>query len=232
MDFTDLKFADFETKSSSDDMAQFSGVLSTAEKDLHDDIMEPGCFGKDLHNIPLLRDHSASKLIGKMTRFDQDGDKLRVDGVITLAESVPIGRETYTLMKQGLLTGMSVGFRIKKGGATFDEATGLRRVKKAHLLEGSIVAIPANMGARVRGVKHALSSADCMREWLADCGFAESEIEIAMRKGFDALVREAEELPNFLPHKSAAAGGEESLDDVLAELRGLRRAVTAGVCHA
>lgn len=226
MDFTDLKFADFETKAASDDTAQFSGVLSTAEKDLHDDIIEPGAFGASLSSIPLLRDHDSSKLIGKLTRFDQDGDKLRVDGLVTLAADVPIGRETYTLMKQGFLTGMSVGFRIKKGGATFDESTGVRRIKKAHLLEGSIVGIPANLGARVRGVKHALSSRDCMRAWLIENGFAENEADIAMRKGFDALVREAEELPNFLPHKTAAAGGDDDFETVLAELRGLRRAVT------
>jgi HK97 family phage prohead protease len=229
MDTTDLKFADFECKQQGDDKAQFSGVLSTAEKDLHDDIIEAGAFGASLSNIPLLRDHNASKLIGKMTRFDQDGDKLRVDGTITLAEEVPVARETYALMKGGFLTGMSVGFRIKKGGATFDESTGVRRIKKAHLLEGSIVAIPANMGARVRGVKHALGSRDLMRDWLAEQGFAENEIDLAMRKGFDAFVRDAEELPNFLPHKTAAGGGDDHLQAALDELRGLRRAVKAEV---
>jgi len=228
MDFQDLKWADFETKSSDDDTATFSGVLSTGEKDLHDDIIEPGAFGKDLHNIPLLRDHNPSKQIGILNRFDQDGDKLRVDGKIILSPDVQIARETYALMKAKMLNGMSVGFRVKRGGATFDENTGVRRITRALLLEGSIVAMPANQGARVRGVKHALSSRDMMREWLSENGFAANEIDIAMRKGFDALCAEAEELPNFLPHKTAAGGGDD-FEAALAEIRGLRRAAKAEV---
>src|SRR5262245_59111022 len=92
----------FETKSVADDVATFTGVASTSDIDLADDIIEAGAFGKiDAKQVAMLRDHNPAKLIGGWHGFEQDGKHLRVEGAISLA--VDVGRETYTLMKQGFL---------------------------------------------------------------------------------------------------------------------------------
>jgi len=189
--FSDMTLAHLETKavSDGDEVAHFTGVASTSDVDLVDDIIEPGAFGKiNPKDVALLRDHIGSQCIGGWSSFEQDGKHLRVEGDISLA--IPVGRETYTLMKQGFLSGISVGYRIKKGGMIFDEASGIRRIKKATLVEASIVSVPANRGARVRAVKSLIGSADELHEWLADAGFDEQQIAVINRKGFDALRRE------------------------------------------
>jgi len=213
----------FETKSVADDVATFSGVASTSDVDLADDIIEAGAFGNiDAKQVAMLRDHNPSKLIGGWEGFEQDGKNLRVEGKISLG--VDIGRETYTLMKQGFLSGLSVGFRIKKGGASIDEASGIRRIKRASLIEVSVVSVPAQPKARVRSVKSLLESRDSVIEWLADNGFDDDEIAVITQKGFDALLRGEQrggirilEVDGF--RKTGAA--DAPLDAAIAAVRGL-----------
>lgn len=218
--FSDLSWQEFETKGieKSDDgeIALFKGVASTGDIDLHGDIIEPGAFGEiNAKRIPLLRDHDCSSVIGGWKEFSQDGKHLKVAGAISLSGDVPRGRETYTLMKQGFLSGISVGFRPKAGGVTYDENTGIRRIKKATLLEASIVSIPANQGARVRSIKSdgVLISREVTIEWLKGNGFDEHEIDIVMARGFNALIGEKR-----LPFTSIDV--DMSGND-LAEVRGL-----------
>jgi len=189
--FSDMTLGRLETKAvaDGDEVAHFAGVASTSDIDLVDDIIEPGAFGKIVpKDVALLRDHVGTQCIGGWTGFEQDGKHLRVEGDISLA--IPLGRETYTLMKQGFLSGISVGYRIRKGGMAFDEASGVRRIKKATLVECSIVAVPANRGARVRSVKSLLGSPAELHEWLADAGFDDREIDVVISRGFDALRRD------------------------------------------
>lgn len=230
MDTSDLCWKDFESKQDGEDVATFSGVASTSDLDLHGDIMEPGCFGSISKKLPILRDHNLNHLIGGWSEFVQDGKNLKVQGAISLSPDVPKGRETYTLMKQGFLTGISVGYRVKPGGAMWDDASGVRRIKKAHLLEASIVSIPANQNARVRSVKcdGVLISRLAMREWLKDNGFGDAEIDIAMTKGLEALVP-VERAPPLV-----GIDGHLPLDTETAlatELRGLLTAYQERRCH-
>jgi len=221
-----LVLTGFETKEVSDDVATFTGIASTSDVDLADDIIEPGAFGKiDAKHVAMLRDHNPSKLIGGWNQFEQDGKNLKVEGAISLG--IDIGRETYTLMKQGFLSGLSVGFRINKGGVTFDETNGIRRIKRAKLIECSVVSVPAQPKARVRSVKSLLESRDSIIEWLADNGFDDEEIAVIATKGFDALLRGEKaggirifEVDGF--RKSGTAGTDAApLDAAIAAVRGL-----------
>jgi Escherichia/Staphylococcus phage prohead protease len=182
---SDFSLTRFEAKAATDEVATFAGVASTDDIDLTDDIIEAGAFGKiDARHIALLRDHSASSVIGKWLMFEQDGKQLKVEGEICLSPDVPRGRETYTLMKGGYITGISVGFRILKGGAVWDEANGVRRIKKAKLIEASIVSVPANQRARVRTVKDLLGETPVaqLRAVLAEEGFDDSSIELLAKQ--------------------------------------------------
>jgi HK97 family phage prohead protease len=178
-----------ETKSLDEDtqknIAMFTGTASTAEKDLTDDIIEAGAFGEiDPKFVRLLRDHDMRKPIGKWHKFEQKGKKLLVEGEIGL--DFETGLETYKLMKHDYINGLSVGFRLKKGGIRYDDEADVRYIKSATLLECSIVSIPANQNARTHGIKSL--TRDDWREWLRDYGLRDADVDIVMKHGFDALL--------------------------------------------
>jgi HK97 family phage prohead protease len=215
MFFHDLALAGdagFETKSLAEgaDVASFTGVASTAKSDRVGDVIEAGAFGSIVpKTVKMFRDHMREHLIGGWKKFSQEGDKLMVEGVISLLTEK--GRETYTLMKQGFLDGLSVGFIPEPGGVVWNKDR--RIIKKAALVECSVCALPCNSGARVSSVKSL--SADDTKQWLRENGFPDNEIELLMTKGFDAL-RESRppgrlnitEIDEF-----TASGGRDSDDE-------------------
>lgn len=230
MDYKSFALQGFETKSSDDGVATFTAVASHSDIDLHNDIIEPGAFGSNLKNIPMLRDHHGDQ-IGGWSSFEQEGDKLKGEGAILLKDvngaPRPLAVDTYSLMKGGFLTGVSVGFKPKAGGVVWDDEKNVRRIKKAILLEVSIVTIPAQPKARVRQVKSMTSEG--YREWLGDCGFDDDEIKIVMTKGLDALLTREVEIPRFLREQRSE---DEELSMLAIEMRGLLEAVkTEGHQH-
>jgi len=219
MFFHDLALATdagFETKALADgaDVATFSGVASTAKSDRAGDVIEAGAFGNIVpKQIKMFRDHMREHLIGGWKKFTQEGDKLHVEGAITLLTEK--GKETYTLMKQGFLDGLSVGFIPDPGGVVFKDQR--RIIKKASLLECSVCALPCNTGARVTTVKGL--SQDGTRQWLRDNGLTDDDIDIVMRKGFDALLAK----PGITIHEIdgfSAKGGDPLDDENLTALAG------------
>ena len=198
--------------------------------DIHGDIIEPGAFGTNLHDIPMYRDHDREKMLGGWRSFVQEGEKLKVEGAILLKNSNgdprPVAVNTYSLMKSGFLTGISVGFRPKPGGVIFDEEKNIRRIKKAWLLEASIVSMPAQPKARIRSVKSMTGDGLC--DWLEECGFGADEITILMTKGFDALLKQEVAVPRFLPKRDAEQSGDQlALGATLVEeMRGLLKVVS------
>jgi len=167
------------------DIALFTGIATTADKDLTDDIIEAGAFGEvDHKRIRMFRDHNPGKVIGKWLAFEQKGRKLEVEGEIGL--DIEHGAETYKLMKRGYIDGLSVGFRPKPGGVKWNDDYTVRVIKEATLLEISVVAIPANPKARLG---KSLFDPDCARQMLYDSGFDDAEAEIVMSRGFDALLK-------------------------------------------
>src|SRR5262249_50585262 len=186
------------------DIARFTGIASTADKDLTDDIIEAGAFGEiSPEDISLLRDHHPGQVIGKWLKFEQKGKRLEVEGEIGL--DIEKGLETYKLMKHGYIRGLSVGFRPNAGGVKWDDGKRVRPSKSATLLECSIVSIPANPKARLHAIKSL--SPESTRQWLYDSGLAEGEVEIAMTRGFDALLKGARinitEIDGFREHDEA-----------------------------
>jgi len=195
-----------ETKSLSEDkennIACFTGIATTADKDLTDDIIEAGAFGEiDPEDVRLLRDHRPDQVIGKWHRFEQKGKKLEVEGEIGL--DIEKGLETYKLLKRGYIKGLSVGFRPKAGGVKWNDDFSVRIIKEATLLECSIVAIPANPKARLHAVKSL--TPESTRQWLYDCGLTEHEVEVVMTRGFDALSKRINitEIDGYREHDEA-----------------------------
>jgi HK97 family phage prohead protease len=185
MRFSELNCA-FETKSETDDVATFTGIASTSDVDAHNDIVEAGAFDPIARkasgepDVIMLRDHDRSSVIGGWKSFVQQGSQLIVEGELCLA--VEKARETYALLKKGFLSGLSVGFNVPQDGIKWDRSTGRRTIRKAILKECSIVALPANPGARIVSVKSEVA------DFISSLDLEPDDVEILMREGFKALI--------------------------------------------
>ena len=145
------------------EVAEFEGMASTfGNVDRHDDIIEAGAFqgiternSRGTLRVKMFVGHDSRLIPGVWTQLTQNNDGLFAKGRLLLGTQ--LGAETYEQLKSGALDSMSVGFRIPKGGATFDtddeEFLGTRRIQKAELFEISLVAIPANPQAVINDVK-------------------------------------------------------------------------------
>src|SRR5262245_44841560 len=123
-----------ETKGEADGLASFVGIATTNDPDHVQDIIEIGAFGDvNPQKVALLRDHDPRALVGGWTSFVQNGTELVAEGVVTTRTEK--GAETYHLMDQKFLNGLSVGFHILPGGSARDQKTRQRRITKALLLE-------------------------------------------------------------------------------------------------
>lgn len=134
----------------------FSGYASVYNvEDNHNDIVLSGAFCNSLkkqkygRDIKLLWQHDTSEPIGVFTKMVEDDIGLFVEGKLLL--NVSRAKEAYSLMKEGALDGLSIGFTIKD--SEIDEKTGNRTIIEADLWEVSLVTFPANESARITSFK-------------------------------------------------------------------------------
>lgn len=170
----------FEIKALSDE-GLFSGYASVFEElDTYRDIVKRGAFVKSLESwqekgrkVPILWQHSGAQPIGVYDTIVEDEKGLFVEGKLNL--DVQQGREAYALLKQGALSGISIGYSV--GRDETDAKSGVRRLFEISLYEASLVTFPALDSARVADVKRIedmQSLSDC-EERLRDAGLSKSE---------------------------------------------------------
>jgi len=140
-----------DIKSVDDETGVFNGYCAVfGNIDSYDEIIEPGAFTKTLKErptIPILWQHDTDKPIGVTEDVIEDDHGLLVKGRLNLA--VQQGREAYELVKQGALSGLSIGFKTIK-----DKFEGkIRHLKEIKLYEYSLVTFPANELAGVTSIK-------------------------------------------------------------------------------
>lgn len=136
-----------------DDSGTLKGYAAVYNNvDLIGELIEKGAFSKWLKkkrkSLPLLWNHNASEVIGSIKTVTDDNNGLWVEGKINL--EVAKANEVYSLLKNGDVTGMSIGFLVKKSERNKDGVTVL---KELDLFEASITPIPANPAAQVVSVK-------------------------------------------------------------------------------
>lgn len=127
------------------------GVASTPTPDRMDDIVEPLGVKFQLP-LPFLWQHNHEKPMGHV-----EFAKPTKDGIPFRARIAPEGvfgwiDEAWTMIKAGLVRGVSIGFRPLES-ADIDGTWG-RRFLKWEWLELSAVTIPANAEATITAVKH------------------------------------------------------------------------------
>ncbi len=120
------------------------------------DIVCPGAFSRSInaHNngireIKVLWQHKMDEPIGKVLLMHENERGLFV--VFELSLSTIRGKEAYDLLKDNVINGLSIGFRLDKYDISQKQKA--RLIKEVRLLEISLVTIPANSEARITDIK-------------------------------------------------------------------------------
>lgn len=162
----EYKSFQFELTEANDE-GEFSGYAAVfGNRDSGNDIIEKGAFTKTLvenfNRIKILSQHHEHELpIGKPLELREDDHGLYIRGKISDTQK---GRDIRTLLKDGVLTEMSIGYDAVK--FDFDNATGIRHLKEIRLWEVSIVTWAMNDQAKVDAVKSLQSEVEDMTEEL------------------------------------------------------------------
>ncbi len=151
--------ADFELKFLAE-TGVFEGYASVfGVVDQVNDKIAPGAFKASLAAWrkkksfpPLLWQHEAAAPIGAWRGMREDNHGLFVKGDLFTLD-VPRAQEAYKLLKENVVTGLSIGYRAEE--SHIEKKSGVRVLTKVDLVEVSLVTFPANTEARVTGVKAA-----------------------------------------------------------------------------
>lgn len=164
-----------EFKFAADDVTQtgeFSGYGAVfGNIDSYGDVITEGAFkgtlrdwSKEKKLPPMLLQHGGWMMtdtdaipVGKWTKMEEDQTGLKVEGRLINLDT-DLGKRVYGAMKEGVLDGMSIGYRAKKFtlGTRPDEPR--RKLEAIDLVEVSLVTFPANGKARVQSVKSQFQS--------------------------------------------------------------------------
>ena len=136
-------------------ICDFDCVLTTARKDRDKDVLEPA--GADIdQRMPLLWQHIPVEPIGKLVKVISQDEK-RILCRFAIAP-IPLGRDAVTLLEFGSLR-ISHGFQpiemtpneSGNSGSSDSEDPGFDgwHITKYHVMEGSLVSVPANPDAGI-----------------------------------------------------------------------------------
>lgn len=188
------KTFDFTCDEMKADEKRISGYGSVfGNVDLHGDVVEAGAFAESIAELknagrPLKMLWQHYDPIGPWTEFAEDAKGLFVAG-LPLVDEVQQAREAYALAKAKVVDGLSIGYRV---GVAERDREGVRRLKKLHLVEVSLVTEPANPMARVAAVKGGLSVRD-VETVLRDAGLSIKDAKrVAQRVLSDLSPRDAD----------------------------------------
>jgi HK97 family phage prohead protease/HK97 family phage major capsid protein len=124
-----------------DQSIMIEGYASTNDKDRHGDVVPTSVWEKGLadylKNPVILAYHNHTMPVGKMVEHKIDSKGLWIKASITDAAG-----DVYKLIKKGVLSAFSIGFRIKD--AEYNNAAEVFLVKDLELHEISVVSVPAN----------------------------------------------------------------------------------------
>lgn len=130
------------------------------EPDADGEIISPGAFAESLrirHVVPLLFNHNPLEPIGLADCFEDDRG-LGIEGTLNL--ELQRGHELRSLMKQGAVRGLSIGYQVHEEDR--DRRQSARILRKIRLWEVSVVIFPAQQMAVIAEAKDGREPGD---EW-------------------------------------------------------------------
>ncbi|MEH2542822.1 HK97 family phage prohead protease [Bradyrhizobium sp. AZCC 1699] len=125
-----------------------------AEPDQVGDIIVKGAINVVGSDLPLLFQHDPSDLVGSWSEIKQTDDGLIVKGRLHVDR--PRARSVLAMVKSGLVSGLSIGFKAK----SWTQQGRNRVIAALDLFEVSIVRNPSHPKARVLSAKESEFSAD------------------------------------------------------------------------
>lgn len=190
----------------------FTGYASVfGNKDLGGDIVLPGAFDSwlalwksgEAATPPVLDNHDPGKVLGVYVELTPDEKGLRVKG--QLNQETIAGREKRALMKQGAVSGLSIGYSIYPGGIAYDAKQDAYLLSNLELWEVSLATFPMNTSARVDTVKSAIArgvkpTIRDVERTLRELGFTAT-----MAKAIAKIANERLELCDLDQHRDGAA---------------------------
>lgn len=193
------KSIDLDLKSLTD-TGRFSGYGSVfGNVDKGGDVVEFGAFGKSLElwaksdrSVPTLWQHKTDEPIGAWSNLTEDKHGLLGDSDLWI-DDAPYARIAHKGMKTKTITGLSIGYRIKRD--SYDKKTGVTTLHELDLVEISVVTNPMNDAARMTDVKSMIEAGTLptlreFEDFLRDAGgFSKSQAEKIATRGLQPLLR-------------------------------------------
>ncbi len=190
----DVKF----TKSSfseDDKYYHFSGYGSTfGNVDRGKDVVIEGAFSDSLKSITpkFCYQHNMKDPIGIFTEIKEDSHGLFVRG--QMRKGFEKTQWIASLIEDGAIDSMSIGFNIDEGGYEYDAKTGVCLLKKLTLFEVSLVTIPMNEEARLTGFKSLDSIRDVEDMLRENGGFSAKDAKTIISKIKEFCTRDESEI--------------------------------------
>lgn len=188
----------FQVKEVSD-KGVFTGYGSVfGELDYGGDIVAAGAFTRTLaeakekgRKFPVLWQHYSDDAIGVYDDIYEDEKGLFVKGRL-LVDDVQRAKEAYALMREGAVTGLSIGYYPKEYSTNTD--TYIRTLTDIDLYEVSQVTFPMLDSARIDAVKNrirdgALPSLKDFEGFLRESGFSKAHATTIAGCGLKKLLR-------------------------------------------
>lgn len=220
---------------------KFEGYASVFDDvpDDYGDIIVPGAFKKTLaaggrngNGIVMLWQHWTDAIPGVWDKMTEDSKGLFGEG--RLLQDTQLGHDTYVLVREGAVKGLSIGFDlprlkpVKKNArgdpdpAAFDVVEERRYLKELILWETSLVSFPAKVNAGVTGVKDATDPRSLERA-LRDAGLSRAEAKyIVSGYRFDRP-RDADEEDEAL----VQAANQAQLEDEVRRLTAIQESLVS-----
>lgn len=199
MERIEVKFAAGDVNSK----GEFSGYGAVfGNVDQGGDLIQQGAFAGTLADWkqagklpPMLLQHGGMGLtdgdglpVGKWTKMGEDAHGLYAEGKLINMDTER-GKSIYGALKEGVLDGLSIGYRVKEFSLRTKPEDPRRTLKAVDLQELSIVTFPMNGKARISQVKSG-ASIETIRDFeqfLRDVGgYSNAQAKAIAASGFKA----------------------------------------------
>lgn len=189
----------------------FEGYGSTfGNTDRVGDAVVQGAFAKSLDthksngSAPaMLLHHDMTRPIGRWTDFSEDSKGLHLKGKLSLG--VRDADEAYTLLKDGVINSLSIGYVVRD--ESYDHKSRANLLHEVDLHEVSLVTIPANAQATIGAVKSADGEPNvrAIETVLREAGLSRREAKAVLAEGFKALNSEQDVIDGMFDEAVEAA---------------------------
>lgn len=142
---------EFKAALTVDDAGTITGIAwPFGSPDRVGDVIEKGAFVSPAR-LPMLFAHDQGQAVGVWDEVAETTEGLTVKGRL-LVQEVERAREVRALVREGAVSGLSIGFVTKQAKA---RSGGGRTISRLELHEISIVAVPSHPAARITSMKSA-----------------------------------------------------------------------------